>query len=120
MRALWRVGVAASPEFPKLDAGWPELRAALVAAGLDPVVVAWDQQSADGGNLDLVIVNYCGGYVTRVGAFLAWAERTAARPLVVHPLPVLRWNSDKVYLSDLANAGVPTVPTTFIAPPWRP
>ena len=122
MRALRRVGVAASSEFPELDAGWPELRAALTAAGLDPVVVAWDQESAGGGTLDLVIVNYCWGYVTRVGAFLAWAERTAARSLVMNPLPVLRWNSDKVYLGDLAAAGVPTVPTRFIAPgeAWSP
>jgi glutathione synthase/RimK-type ligase-like ATP-grasp enzyme len=122
MRFPRRVGVAASSEFPELDAGWPALRAALMAAGLDPVVVAWDRESAGGGNLDLVIVNYCWGYVTRLSAFLAWAERTAARSLVMNPVPALRWNSDKAYLSDLAAAGVPTVPTTFIAPgePWSP
>ena len=40
----------------------------------------------------------------------------------MNPVPALRWNSDKAYLSDLAAAGVPTVPTTFIAPgePWSP
>jgi glutathione synthase/RimK-type ligase-like ATP-grasp enzyme len=122
MKVLRRVGVAASSDFPGLDDGWPTLHAALMAAGLDPVVIAWDQESAGAKNLDLMIVNYCWGYVTRVSAFFAWAERTAARSLLMNPLPALRWNSDKVYLGDLAAAGVPTVPTTFIGPgePWSP
>jgi hypothetical protein len=74
MRGLRRVGVAASPEFPRLDDGWPALHAALMAAGLDPVVVAWDQEGAGAENLDLMIVNYCWGYVTRVSAFSALAR----------------------------------------------
>lgn len=39
-----------------------------------------------------------------------------------NPLRALVWNSDKTYLDDLAAAGVPTVPTGFVAParPWAP
>jgi O-ureido-D-serine cyclo-ligase len=36
--------------------------------------------------------------------------------LVNHPT-VLGWNIDKRYLADLADAGVPTVPTTWVEPP---
>jgi glutathione synthase/RimK-type ligase-like ATP-grasp enzyme len=41
---------------------------------------------------------------------------------LVNPAPVLRWNSDKAYLVDLAAAGVPTVPTTRVPPgaAWEP
>jgi glutathione synthase/RimK-type ligase-like ATP-grasp enzyme len=63
-----------------------------------------------------MLVNYCWGYVSRREAFLAWAERTAERSVLVNPLPVLRWNSDKIYLADLAADGVPTVPTRFVKP----
>jgi glutathione synthase/RimK-type ligase-like ATP-grasp enzyme len=36
---------------------------------------------------------------------------------VLNPLPVLEWSTDKqCYLSDLARAGVPVVPTAFVAP----
>ena len=33
----------------------------------------------------------------------------------MNPPAVLRWNSDKIYLRDLADAGVPTVPTSWVA-----
>ena len=39
-----------------------------------------------------------------------------------NPLPMVRWNLDKHYLAELAGAGVPVVPTTFVEPgdEWRP
>jgi glutathione synthase/RimK-type ligase-like ATP-grasp enzyme len=37
-------------------------------------------------------------------------------PRLVNPAPVLAWNTDKRYLDELAAAGLPTVPTTFLAP----
>jgi hypothetical protein len=35
---------------------------------------------------------------------------------VENPPAVLRWNSDKIYLRDLADADVPIVPTAWVAP----
>jgi glutathione synthase/RimK-type ligase-like ATP-grasp enzyme len=52
-------------------------------------------------------------YAERRDAFLAWAE---SLPRLLNPLPVLRWNTDKHYLRELAHAGVPVVPTTFVEP----
>lgn len=37
------------------------------------------------------------------------------RVLTLNPIPLLRWNSDKRYLAELGDNGVPTVPTRFIA-----
>jgi glutathione synthase/RimK-type ligase-like ATP-grasp enzyme len=34
---------------------------------------------------------------------------------VLNPLPILRWNTDKRYLADLAAAGLPVIPTRFLA-----
>lgn len=113
---MGRVGVAASSEFLDLDAGWPALHGALMDTGLDARVIVWDGGDLGGEHLDLVVVNYCWGYVTRRDAFLDWAARTAARSLLVNPLPALRWNSHKTYLADLATAGVPVVPTVFVPP----
>lgn len=111
-----RVGVAVSSDFTELDDGWPLLRSALVAARCDPVLVVWDQDDATEYGLDLVLVNYCWGYVSRRSEFLAWAEQVATRSLLVNPVRALRWNSDKIYLADLAAAGVPVVATTFVRP----
>ena len=114
--------MAASSEFLDLDSGWPELRSALLVVGLDPVVLAWDGDDQSDQGLDLVLVNYCWGYDTRREAFLTWGQQTAGRSLLVNPLRVLRWNSHKTYLADLATGGVPVVPTTFVAPgqAWLP
>jgi glutathione synthase/RimK-type ligase-like ATP-grasp enzyme len=37
-------------------------------------------------------------------------------PALENPLPLLEWNSDKVYLAELAAAGIATVPTVFVSP----
>ncbi|MCW2621703.1 MAG: hypothetical protein JWL64_1305, partial [Frankiales bacterium] len=45
-----------------------------------------------------------------------WAAQV---PRLVNPVAVLAWNTDKVYLRDLETAGIPVVPTTFVAPGER-
>ena len=60
-----------------------------------------------------MIVRSTWDYPRRRDAFVAWAERL---PRVLNSADVLRWNTDKRYLAELAAAGVPTVPTTFAAP----
>ena len=86
-------------------------------------MAAWDDPGVDWAAFDLVVVIYTWGYVTRRERFLAWAVG-GGRPqtALVNPEPVLRWNSDKAYLADLAAAGVPTVPTTCVRPAraWEP
>jgi hypothetical protein len=52
-------------------------------------------------------------YVEGRDAFLDWAR---AVPRLANPAPVLAWNTDKRYLAELAEAGLPVGPTTFLAP----
>jgi glutathione synthase/RimK-type ligase-like ATP-grasp enzyme len=117
-----RVAFAASRDMLALDAGWPLLRDAVAGVGLEPTVAAWEDATVDWAAFDLVVANYTWGYVLRRERFLEWAETVAARTRLVNPEPVLRWNSDKSYLADLAAAGVPTVPTTRVPPGagWEP
>ena len=46
---------------------------------------------------------------------MAWAERVGDERLY-NPVDVVRWNTDKRYLAELDAAGLPIVPTTFLAP----
>jgi glutathione synthase/RimK-type ligase-like ATP-grasp enzyme len=48
---------------------------------------------------------------------LAWAQ---ARTNLVNSASLLRWNSDKRYLRELGDAGVPIVPTTWVKPGDEP
>ena len=117
-----RVAFAASPEALDLDAGWPLLRDAAAAAGLEPAVAVWEDASVEWAAFDLVVATYTWGYVTRRDRFLAWATTVARHTRLVNPEPVLWWNSDKSYLADLAAAGIATVPTTWVPPgaTWQP
>ena len=45
--------------------------------------------------------------------FLAWASSV---PRLANPADVIEWNTDKRYLGELAAAGLPVVPTTWLSP----
>lgn len=64
----------------------------------------------------MVVIRSTWDYAGRRDAFLEWC---AGLPMVLNSLPVITWNTDKTYLRDLAAAGVPTVPTTWIEPESR-
>jgi glutathione synthase/RimK-type ligase-like ATP-grasp enzyme len=117
-----RVAFAASRDLLDLDAGWPLLRDAVAAVGLEPAVAVWEDANVDWGAFDLVVAMYTWGYVIRRAAFLQWARQVSRRARLVNAEPVLTWNSDKTYLADLAAAGIPTVPTTWVPPgaTWQP
>jgi hypothetical protein len=95
-----RVAFAASPEALDLDAGWPLLRDAAVAVGLEPAVTVWEDTGVDWAAFDLVVANYTWGYVSRRGRFLAWAQAVSRRARLVNARSILTWNSDKTYLAD--------------------
>ena len=116
------VGIAASADFLDLDDGWPALRDALRAAGLHWRVAVWDDPSIDWSRFDLVAAMYTWGYVTCRSAFLEWAEQVETSTRLVNSAVHLRWNSDKTYLAELADIGVPVVPTAWVAPgeTWWP
>jgi hypothetical protein len=116
------LALAASEGFGDLDDDWPLLREALAAVGFDPHIVVWDDPVVDWPSFELVTVNYAWGYVTRRPEFLDWAASVAAQTRLVNPEPVVKWNSEKTYLADLAADGIPIVPTSWVPPGagWTP
>ncbi|WP_026411474.1 ATP-grasp domain-containing protein [Actinomadura oligospora] len=86
------------------------LRSSLAPLGVTADSVVWDDPSVDWSAYDLTVIRSTWDYVDRLAEFLAWAD---ALPRVANPAHVLRWNTDKRYLRDLAEAGVPTVPTLW-------
>ena len=86
---------------------------ALEARGARARVEPWDA-AVDWSAADLVAVRTTWDYTGRRDEFLAWASRVAASSVLQNPLPVLEWNSHKRYLVELAEAGVPTVPTRLV------
>jgi len=109
-----RVALATCDAMPDGFEGDRALKTELEAAGARVSYVSWDDPGADWDAFDVVVVRSTFDYPRRRDEFLAWADSLDGR---VRNFPdVLRWNSDKRYLADLAGAGLPVVPTIFVSP----
>lgn len=93
---------------------------ACLRAGIDARVLAWDDATVSWNRFDLVLLRSPWDYTGRLPEFLAWCERVDRATRLVNPLQILRWNTDKHYLADLAALGVAVVPTTFVEPDTDP
>ncbi len=109
-----RIVLAGCPALPEGDGDDAELVAALRKRGLHARWLSWDDP--DTLDADLVILRATWDYIDRLDEFLAWTRRV--RNLLNAPA-VVAWNSDKRYLADLAEAGVPTLSSRFFAPGER-
>ena len=98
------------------DYDMPLLLAALRASSADAHEVEWDEETIDWSRFDLALLRSTWDYFERLPEFLAWADRVSQRTRLLNPLDVIRWNTDKHYLADLAQAGVRVVPGMFVEP----
>ncbi|MGW3723947.1 ATP-grasp domain-containing protein [Streptomyces sp. NPDC000851] len=99
-----------------VDRDLPVLVAALTDAGAEAVAVEWDAPHVDWAGFDLTVIRSTWDYSWRAAEFVAWAQACGKATRLANPADVVRWNTDKRYLGELAAAGVPTVPTRYIAP----
>jgi hypothetical protein len=102
------------------DDDMPPLLEACARAGLDAEVRAWDDATVSWSRYDRVVLRSPWDYHARLPHFLGWCARADVAPRLLNPLDVVRWNTDKHYLADLAGAGVPVVPTRFVEPDAEP
>lgn len=98
------------------DRDLPVLVAALREAGADASAEVWDDPGLDWAAFDLVVIRSTWDYSWRVGEFTAWAEACGKATRLRNPADVVRWNTDKRYLGELAAAGVPAVSTRYFTP----
>lgn len=93
----------------------PCKRGALICAGLAVERRIWTDPG-DLAGFDLILPIFAWGYQRNVAAWYALLDRLQDERLpVVNPAALLRWNSDKAYLTDLATKGVAVVPTIDVA-----
>ena len=94
-------------------AGWDRpLARALEAAGARVTWAVWDAPDERWERFDMVLIRSVFDYSQRREEFVAWAQRVGAR--LHNPPAVAEWNSDKRYLAELAAAGLPVIPTTYV------
>jgi glutathione synthase/RimK-type ligase-like ATP-grasp enzyme len=77
-------------------------------------VVDWDDASVDWSRFSTAIVRSPWDYHRRYDEFLAWVDRVSALTVLHNPAGIIRWNTDKTYLAELGEAGIPVIPTTYV------
>lgn len=115
-----RVALVTCAELPELDIDDQRAAAALADYGVAASPVVWDDPGVDWSAFDLAVVRNTWDYTKRLDEFRAWTRRV---PRLANPAEVICWNTDKSYLAALTDAGVPVVPTEWLAPDgpaWQP
>lgn len=108
-----RIALATCNFHPDLAEDDQLLLRALRAKGADAVAAVWDDPDVDWASFDLVVVRSTWDYSSRRDEFVAWAQSV---PRLLNPAGLIGWNTDKSYLLELENAGLPVIPTIWLDP----
>jgi glutathione synthase/RimK-type ligase-like ATP-grasp enzyme len=107
------IALATCSSLPGLDDDERLVIPALAAHGLVAEPRVWDDPTAVWDDVRLVVVRSTWDYSDRRDTFLDWCGRPRR---LLNSAAVIEWNTDKVYLRELAAAGISIVPTTWITP----
>lgn len=108
------IALVSCVQLPEPDADMAPLEAAVRAAGLSCEVVGWDDPSIDWSRFRLALLRATWNYPQALPAFLEWLARVDAVTRLWNPLALVRWNAHKGYLLELAERGIPVVPTELV------
>jgi glutathione synthase/RimK-type ligase-like ATP-grasp enzyme len=116
MQPRTRVALATAAQAIGLDRDAPLLLAALRSHAVEVELAVWDDPAFDWASWDLTVVRSTWDYPRRPQEFIAWARWVDRVGAVLNAPAVMAWNSDKRYLTELADGGVPIVPSALFAP----
>jgi len=109
-----RIAIATCAAFGDLKVDDQLLEKALVERGVRPSPVVWDGEPLPWAWFDGCIVRSTWDYHDKHAEFLAWTREAATQTRFWNPPALIAWNSEKTYLRELAEAGVPIVPTVWV------
>lgn len=109
-----RIFLATAESLPRDDAETPRLAQHLRQLGVYAEIVPWTDRSVDWSSAGSVVIRSTWDYTNRLEEFLDWADRVGECTRLFNPAEVVRWNHHKRYLIELADAGLPVVPTALV------
>lgn len=109
-----RIAIATCAAYEELKIDDRLLGEALQSRGVEALPVVWDGVQPRWEDTDLCLVRSTWDYHDKYEEFLAWTRGVARATRLHNPAELIAWNSDKTYLRELAERGVPTVPTVWV------
>jgi hypothetical protein len=104
------VALATAEKCADLSADDRPLLAELNRRGIETSAVVWSDATVDWSRFGAVVIRSCWDYHLRRDDFLRWIDRV---PHLFNPPAIVRWNSHKSYLLDLARKGI-SIPETHL------
>lgn len=111
---MTRIALVTCADLPELHSDDAPLIDALAARGSHAVPAVWDDSGVDWAAFDLVVIRSTWDYAQRRAEFLQWCAHVSRVTSLANSERTIRWNSDKHYLRELEEAGIPVVPTTWL------
>lgn len=110
-----QIALATCEELPDLGPDDQPLVGLFHKIGFGATPAIWSDPTIDWASFDHIIVRNTWDYTNRLEEFLAWAKMNES--CIRNSYKTLAWNTNKIYLQDLADAGFPIVDTQFVTDP---
>ncbi|BAP29485.1 uncharacterized protein CHSO_0448 [Chryseobacterium sp. StRB126] len=92
-----------------------ELISFLKDKGLDVVPSIWNDENVDWSNFDVAIIKSPWDYHNHLNEFLNWLDHLEQLGIkVLNPVEIIKWNSDKHYLKDIADRQLPVIASEYL------
>ena len=109
------IALVSSAEARHHDTDLSYLSRAFGDRGIVVDVVDWDNAATDWSQYEMAIVRSPWDYHRRYNEFLAWLDVVAKVTVLHNSAEMIRWNTDKQYLTELVEEKIPVIPTLFIS-----
>lgn len=87
----------------------------LIEKGLNIATVTWTDPDIDWKDFELVILKSPWDYFEQIDNFYAWLNKLVGLGVrLLNPPATIKWNSDKHYLNEIDEAGLPVIPSIFL------
>ena len=115
-----RIALATCSDLPDGDPDDEPLVRGLEALGFEVAYVVWDDERVAWERFDACLIRTTWDYAFARPRFVAWARRTESRTRLFHGADLVEWNTDKRYLEEFHELGIPIVPTHWLERSSRP
>ena len=88
----------------------------LQTKGLNIELVIWNDPQINWENYQLAILKSPWDYFDLIDDFHTWLNHLEEKNVkLLNPIDIVRWNTDKQYLKEIENTGLPITPSVFVS-----